>query len=179
MAVVPAASPEQRTGQPVLEAHGIYKYFGAVTALRDVNFALHRGEVLGVVGDNGAGKSTLMKILSGLYAPSQGQLLFDGRPVRFHSPRDARNLGIEMVYQDLALAENMNIAENIFLGREPRRNLLGGRLALIDHKACREQAQRHVDNLHIRVKSVDQKVEEPSGGQGQAGAIARRTSFVS
>jgi simple sugar transport system ATP-binding protein len=177
MAVATVASPDPRAGQPVLEAHGIYKYFGAVTALRDVNFALHRGEVLGVVGDNGAGKSTLMKILSGLYAPSQGQLLFDGRPVRFHSPRDARNLGIEMVYQDLALAENMNIAENIFLGREPRRNLLGGRLALIDHKACREQAQRHVDNLHIRVKSVEQKVEELSGGQRQAVAIARATAF--
>jgi simple sugar transport system ATP-binding protein len=163
-------------GQPILEAHGVYKYFGAVTALRNVDFKLWRGEVVGVVGDNGAGKSTLMKILSGLYAPSQGQLSFEGRPVRFHSPRDSRSLGIEMVYQDLALAENMNVAENIFLGREPRRRMLG-RLELVDHKAGREMAKRHVDNLHIRVKSVDQKVEELSGGQRQAVAIARATAF--
>src|SRR5205823_11905062 len=94
---------------PLLEARGIFKYFGAITALRDVNFHVSAGEVLGIVGDNGAGKSTLMKILSGLYAPSEGTLLFDGRPVHFSSPRDARNMGIEMVYQDFALAGNMPI----------------------------------------------------------------------
>ena len=120
--------------QPILEARGISKYFGAVTALRGVDFTLYAGEVLGVVGDNGAGKSTLMKILSGLYVPSEGQLLFEGRPVRFHSPRAARDLGIEMVYQDLALAENLNIAENIFLGREPRRGRSMGPLSLVDHR---------------------------------------------
>jgi simple sugar transport system ATP-binding protein len=168
--------PIDPAAHPLLEARGICKYFGAVTALRDVDFTLHRGEVVGVVGDNGAGKSTLMKILSGLYMPSQGQLLFEGRPVRFHSPRDARNLGIEMVYQDLALAENMNVAENIFLGREPRRRFLKV-LELVDHKGARELAKRHVDNLHIRVKSVEQKVEELSGGQRQAVAIARATAF--
>ncbi len=177
MAVAAASSPDPRETRPVLEARGVCKFFGAVTALRNVDFTLHRGEVVGVVGDNGAGKSTLMKILSGLYAPSQGQLLFDGRPVRFHGPRDARELGIEMVYQDLALAENMNIAENIFLGREPRRRLFGGRLSLIDHKSCRDQARRHVEALHIHVKSVEQKVEELSGGQRQAVAIARATAF--
>jgi simple sugar transport system ATP-binding protein len=163
--------------QPILEARGIFKYFGAVTALRGVNFKLSRGEVLGVVGDNGAGKSTLMKILSGLYVPSEGQLLFEGRPVRFHSPHDARDLGIEMVYQDLALAENMNIAENIFLGREPRRGPFGGPLGLVDHKAGRRRAQEHLDSLRIHVKSVDQKVGELSGGQRQAVAIARATAF--
>ncbi|HUL10010.1 MAG TPA: ATP-binding cassette domain-containing protein [Candidatus Acidoferrum sp.] len=178
MTAAPAsAALELGPQQPILEAHGISKYFGAVTALRGVDFKLHRGEVLGVVGDNGAGKSTLMKILSGLYAPSQGQLLFEGRPVRFHSPHDARDLGIEMVYQDLALAENLNIAENIFLGREPRRGPFGGPLGLVDHKAGRRRAQEHLDNLRIHVKSVDQKVGELSGGQRQAVAIARATAF--
>jgi simple sugar transport system ATP-binding protein len=163
--------------QPLLEARAISKYFGAVTALRGVDFALYPGEVLGVVGDNGAGKSTLMKILSGLYLPSEGQLLFEGRPVRFHSPREARHLGIEMVYQDLALAENLNIAENIFLGREPRRGRSAGPLSLVDHRGGRQRAREHLDALRIRVKSVDQKVGELSGGQRQAVAIARATAF--
>jgi simple sugar transport system ATP-binding protein len=98
--------PEVR---PLLEARGISKYFGAITALDHVNFHLAHGEVLGVVGDNGAGKSTLMKILSCLFVPSEGQIIFDGLPVQFQSPRDARAIGIEMVYQDLALAGNMVI----------------------------------------------------------------------
>ena len=175
--MAPSALPEQADAQPILEARTISKFFGAVTALRGVDFKLYRGEVLGVVGDNGAGKSTLMKILSGLYVPSEGQLLFEGRPVRFHSPREARDLGIEMVYQDLALAENLNIAENIFLGREPRRGRPIGPLSLVDHKGGREQARRHLESLRIRVKSVDQKVGELSGGQRQAVAIARATAF--
>jgi simple sugar transport system ATP-binding protein len=178
MTAAPApATPDSGSQQPILEARGISKYFGAVTALRGVDFKLYRGEVLGVVGDNGAGKSTLMKILSGLYVPSEGQLLFEGRPIRFHSPREARDLGIEMVYQDLALAENLNIAENIFLGREPRRGRSMGPLSLVDHRGGREQARRHLESLRIRVKSVDQKVGELSGGQRQAVAIARATAF--
>ena len=94
----------------ILEARGISKFFGAVTALRNVDLTVCRGEVLGIVGDNGAGKSTLMKIMSGMHPPSKGEIHFEGQPVRFSSPRQARNLGIEMVYQDLALAGNMNIA---------------------------------------------------------------------
>ena len=112
-------SGEAGREKPLLEARNITKYFGAITALDGVNFHLSRGEVLGVVGDNGAGKSTLMKILSGLYAPSAGEIIFEGRPVRFSSPRHARDVGIEMVYQDLALAGNLAIHENIYLGREP------------------------------------------------------------
>ena len=107
----------------LLEARGVAKYFGAITALRDVSFRVEAGEAVGVVGDNGAGKSTLMKILSGLYVPSEGSLYFDGEPVTFSSPRDARDIGIEMVYQDLALAGNMPIYENIYLGREPGRKI--------------------------------------------------------
>jgi simple sugar transport system ATP-binding protein len=162
--------------EPLLEAKGIYKYFGAITALRDVNFHVNAGEVLGVVGDNGAGKSTLMKILSGLYAPSEGVLIFEGRPVHFTSPRDARNMGIEMVYQDFALAGNMPIFENIYLGREPGWKLAG--LTVVDHSRSRAMAMTHLDNLKIRVKSVDQNVEDLSGGQRQAVAIARATAFA-
>jgi simple sugar transport system ATP-binding protein len=159
----------------LLEGRGITKYFGAVTALDDVTFSLRRGEVLGVVGDNGAGKSTLMKILSGLYAPSKGQLIFEGRPVRFSSPRDAHDVGIEMVYQDLALAGNMPIYENIYLGREPGRRMLG--LTIVDRRRSRDLAAEHLDRLKIHVKSVDQNVEDLSGGQRQAVAIARATAF--
>jgi simple sugar transport system ATP-binding protein len=161
---------------PVIEARGISKYFGAVTALEEVNLRLMRGEVLGVVGDNGAGKSTLMKVLAGLYPPNKGELLIQGQPTQLHSPRDARDLGIEMVYQDLALAGNMRIHENIFLGRELTRKALGF-ISLVDHKANAVRAQGHLDKLRIQVKSVHQRVEELSGGQRQAVAVARATAF--
>jgi simple sugar transport system ATP-binding protein len=169
--------PEIERGRPkrLLEAKGISKYFGAITALDNVHFHLDRGEVLGVVGDNGAGKSTLMKILSGLFVPSAGEIIFEGRPVRFQSPRDARAIGIEMVYQDLALAGNMPIFENIYLGREPGADILG--LTIVDQKKSRRMAVEHLDRLKIHVKSVDQNVEELSGGQRQAVAIARATAF--
>ena len=160
---------------PLLEARGISKYFGAITALDRVAFHLERGEVLGVVGDNGAGKSTLMKILSGLFQPSAGEIVFQGTPVRFASPRDAHRVGIEMVYQDLALAGNMSIFENIYLGREPGRRMLG--LNFVDHARSRQMAAEHLERLHIHVKSVDQNVEDLSGGQRQAVAIARATAF--
>ncbi len=160
---------------PLLEARGISKFFGAITALRDVNFHVGHGEVLGVVGDNGAGKSTLMKILSGLFRPSEGELIFNGAPVSFSSPKDAQQLGIEMVYQDFALAGNMPIYENIYLGREPGTKV--GPLTIVDHKRARQMASDHLDRLHIHVKSVDQNTEDLSGGQRQAVAIARATAF--
>jgi simple sugar transport system ATP-binding protein len=172
-----AAVLNQGETQPILEARGISKYFGAVTALEDVNLHLYPGEVLGVVGDNGAGKSTLMKVISGLYPPNKGELFFQGQRVHFGSPKDARDLGIEMVYQDLALAGNMQIDENIFLNREATRNFLGGLIKFVDHKANRRKAQEHLDKLRIHVKSVTQRVEELSGGQRQAVAIARATAF--
>ena len=160
---------------PIIEMRGISKYFGAVTALEDVNLRLEQGEVLGVVGDNGAGKSTLMKVLSGLYAPDSGKILIEERPAAFQSPRDARNAGIEMVYQDLALAGNLSIYENIYLGRERTRKIAG--LRWVDHQSTKAMAQEHLDNLRIHVKSVDQRVEELSGGQRQAVAIARAVAF--
>lgn len=165
----------QASMTPAVEARGISKSFGHVVALSGVNLTLRPGEVLGVVGDNGAGKTTLMKVLSGLHPPSEGQLLVDGEEVRFGSPRDAQRLGIEMVYQDLALAGNLRIDENIFLGRERTRRF--GPIRLVDHAANLTLAQQHLDKLLIRVKSIEQRVEELSGGQRQAVAIARATAF--
>jgi len=159
----------------LLEAKGITKYFGTITALENVNLKIHEGECLGVVGDNGAGKTTLMKVLSGLYKPSSGSLFFEGNEKVLESPRDSQNLGLEMVYQDLALAGNLPIGENIFLGREPTKNF--GLIKLLDFKKIKELTEAHLGKLKINVKSADQKVEELSGGQRQAVAIARSTAF--
>ena len=161
----------------VLEAKNISKYFGTITALENVNLAVRQGECLGVVGDNGAGKSTFMKVLSGLYKPSSGSLFFDGNKKILNSPKDSQNLGLEMVYQDLALAGNLPIGENIFLGREPTKNFAF--LKLLDYKKIKELSEAHLDKLKIHVKSAEQKVEELSGGQRQAIAIARATAFNS
>ena len=161
----------------VLEAKNISKYFGTITALENVNLTVRQGECLGVVGDNGAGKSTFMKVLSGLYKPSSGSLFFDGNKEILNSPKDSQNLGLEMVYQDLALAGNLPIGENIFLGREPTKNF--GFLKLLDYKKIKELSEAHLDKLKIHVKSAEQKVEELSGGQRQAIAIARATAFNS
>ena len=161
----------------VLEAKNISKYFGTITALDNVNLTVREGECLGVVGDNGAGKSTFMKVLSGLYKPSGGSLFFDGNKEILNSPKDSQNLGLEMVYQDLALAGNLPIGENIFLGREPTKNF--GFLKLLDYKKIKELSEAHLDKLKIHVKSAEQKVEELSGGQRQAIAIARATAFNS
>ena len=159
----------------ILEARGVSKYFGTITALENSNLYLRPGEVLGVVGDNGAGKSTLMKILSGLYKPSKGSIFFQGNEVIFSSPRDSQNLGIEMVYQDLALAGNLPVSDNIFLGREPTKNF--GPIKLLDHKKRKQLSEEHLAKLKINVKSADQKVDDLSGGQRQAVAIARATVF--
>ncbi|MGA1314282.1 MAG: ATP-binding cassette domain-containing protein [Pelagibacteraceae bacterium] len=161
----------------ILEARNISKYFGTITALDNVQLTARKGECLGVVGDNGAGKSTLMKVLSGLYKPSSGSLFFNGKEKTLESPRDSQKLGLEMVYQDLALAGNLPIGENIFLGREPIKNY--GFVKLLDYKKIKELSEAHLDKLKIHVKSSEQKVEELSGGQRQAIAIARATAFNS
>ena len=137
------------TTNPLLEAKGITKYFGTITALENVNLKVHAGECLGVVGDNGAGKSTLMKVLSGLYKPSAGSLFFQGKEEILESPRDSQNLGLEMVYQDLALAGNLPIGENIFLGREPTKNL--GFLKLLDFSKIKELTNAHLDLSLIHI----------------------------
>ena len=154
----------------VLEAKSVSKFFGKITALNNVNLQITKGEVLGVVGDNGAGKSTLMKVLSGLYKPSQGSLFFEGNKVNLNSPRDSQNLGLEMVYQDLALAGNLPIGDNIFLGREPVKKM--GPFNFLDHKKRKQLTEEHLAKLKINVNSADQIVEELSGGHRQAVAFA-------
>lgn len=159
------------TGTPIVEMRGIDKAFGAVQALRGVDLRLMPGEVLGLVGDNSAGKSTLMKVLTGAYPRDAGEVLIDGRPAHFRSPHDSRDAGIEMIYQDFALCGNMDVAQNIFLGRWPRRGLF------IDRRKMYAEANAVLARLRVEVNSVYQKVESLSGGRQQSVAIARAISF--
>jgi fructose transport system ATP-binding protein len=164
---------------PVLKATGIVKRYGHVTAIDGADFELYPGEVLAVVGDNGAGKSSLIKVLSGAVIPDEGQLFLDGEPVSFHSPIDARSNGIETVYQDLAVAPALDIATNLFLGRELRRpGPLGQIFRLLDRKRMRAEASRHLADLQIGIKSITQRVETLSGGQRQGVAVARAAAFA-
>jgi fructose transport system ATP-binding protein len=162
---------------PILEARAIAKTFGRVTALSDAVFSAYSGEVAAIVGDNGAGKSTLIKILSGALTPDRGELVLDGTPVRFSSPQDARDHGIETVYQDLALAPALDVASNLFLGREARLPGFLGRLGFLDDRLMRERARREIDDLHVGLSSVQQPVFTLSGGQRQAIAVARATAW--
>ena len=168
--------PVTQTRPPIVEMRGIKKSFGAVQALRGVDLMLQHNEVLGLVGDNAAGKSTLMKVLSGAYIPDEGDIFLEGRRVRFSSPLDARRQGIEMVYQDYALADNLDIAANVFLGREAVSFNLGP-ISVLNYHLMEQETKRLLDRLKIRVDSVHQKVERLSGGQRQAVAIARATAF--
>ncbi|HET7094013.1 MAG TPA: ATP-binding cassette domain-containing protein, partial [Thermomicrobiales bacterium] len=144
-------SPDQPAAPtPVLEARGLVKRYGQVTALDGADFELYPNEILAVIGDNGAGKSTLIKILSGAVIPDAGEILLDGKPVHFRGPLDARRHGIETVYQDLALAPALNIAENIFLGRELKRpGPLGAVLRMVDKRRMRTEAANHMQDLKI------------------------------
>ena len=158
-------NPEAR---PLLELRGLYKSFGAVQVLHDVDLSIHAGEVTALVGDNGAGKSTLVKCVSGIYAVDSGEFRFDGTPVSIHSPRDAGSLGIEVVYQDLALCDNLDIVQNMFLGREIRRGFV------LDDPTMEQKAAETLAGLAVRtVKSVRQQVASLSGGQRQTVAIAK------
>ncbi len=161
---------------PVVEMRSIKKNFGAVQALRGVDLALYQNEVLGLMGDNAAGKSTLMKVLSGAYIPDGGEILIEGRPVHFSSPMDARRQGIEMVYQDYALANNLDVSANVFLGREVVRVNLGP-VGILDYGYMERETRNLLNRLRIDIPSVRQKVERLSGGQRQAVAIARATAF--
>jgi len=160
---------------PLVEMRQIRKTFGPVVALRGVDFTVQPAEVVGLVGDNAAGKSTLMKILTGVHRPDGGELWFDGRRVHFASPLASRRAGIEMVYQDLALAENLTSIANIFLGREITRRVAG--LRLLDEEQMARSAGDRITGLQIRLPSLVQPVERLSGGQRQSVAIARATAF--
>ncbi|TRZ44717.1 sugar ABC transporter ATP-binding protein [bacterium] len=161
---------------PVVEMRNIKKSFGAVQALRGIDLVLHHNEVLGLVGDNAAGKSTLMKVLSGAYIPDEGEIFIEGKKVHMVEPMDARRLGIEMVYQDFALANNLDVAANVFLGHEAVSAQLGP-IGVMDKRHMEQETQRLLDRLKIDISSVRLKVESLSGGQRQSVAIARATAF--
>jgi simple sugar transport system ATP-binding protein len=157
---------------PIVEMRGVTKSFGPVQALVGVNLRLAPGEVLGLVGDNSAGKSTLMKILTGAYQRDSGDILIDGAPVKFRSPHESRERGIEMIYQDFALCGNLDVGQNIFLGRWPLRFGL-----FVDRPRMHRDARAILTRLKVDVNSVYQKVESLSGGRQQSVAIARAISF--
>jgi fructose transport system ATP-binding protein len=163
----------------VMQARGLVKRYGQVTALDGADFELRAGEIMAVIGDNGAGKSSLIKVLSGATVPDEGELLLDGQPVHFRSPIDARRAGIETVYQDLAVAPAMTIAENLFMGREILRpGPLGKLFRILDKGAMLKEAMRHMDDLKIGIRSMTQAVETLSGGQRQGVAVARSAAFA-
>ncbi|WP_093802535.1 ATP-binding cassette domain-containing protein [Streptomyces sp. Wb2n-11] len=164
---------------PVLQARGLVKKYGQVTAIDGADFDLMPGEVLAVIGDNGAGKTSLIKALTGAIVPDRGEIRLQGSPIRFGGPQSAREHGIETVYQDLAVAASMDIASNMFLGRELRRpGVLGGAFRMLDKKRMREEAAAHMADLKIGLRSLTQPVETLSGGQRQAVAVARAVAWA-
>jgi ABC-type sugar transport system ATPase subunit len=159
----------------LLEVKDLHKNFGTIEALRGVAFSVEAGSATALVGDNGAGKSTLMKTITGVYRPDRGSIVFDGKRIDALDPRAIREAGIEMIYQDLALAKMRDVATNIFLGREITRNVLG--VNLIDHRRMEIEAEKMIEKLGARVKSVKQVAGLLSGGQQQSVAIARALTF--
>ena len=183
-ATAPSSVPAQPAGggrTPVLQGKGIVKTFGRVVGLDGVDLELYPGEVLAIIGDNGAGKSTLIKCLSGAYSIDAGEIMLDGTPVSFKKPQDARDAGIETVYQTLAVIPALDIASNLYLAREERRSgLLGSVLRMLDKKGMRERASASVQGLGIQtIQNMGQAVETLSGGQRQAVAVARAAAFGS
>jgi simple sugar transport system ATP-binding protein len=162
----------------ILSLRGISRAFGHVQALSEVDLELHRGEILGIVGDNGAGKSTLMKVIAGTVPADAGRIDIDGSRVAIQTPADARNLGIEMIYQDLALFNNLSISANIFIGREPTRGL-SGLLGFLRERRMHTKSRELLDRLNIQISSTRLLVEGLSGGQRQMVAIARAIAFES
>ena len=163
----------------VMEARGLVKRYGQVVALDGADFELRAGEILAVIGDNGAGKSSLIKALSGATIPDEGEIKLDGKVIHFKSPIDARRAGIETVYQDLAVAPAMSIAENLFLGRELRRpGFLGSVLRMLDKKKMLEESVTRMNELKVGIRSMTQAVETLSGGQRQCVAVGRAAAFA-
>jgi fructose transport system ATP-binding protein len=163
----------------VMQAKGLVKRYGQVTALDGADFELRAGEILAVIGDNGAGKSSLIKCLSGATIPDEGEIWLDGEPVHFRGPIDARRAGIETVYQDLAVAPAMTIAENLFLGREIRRSgVWGSVFKMIDKRKMLEESIARMNDLKVGIRSMTQAVETLSGGQRQCVAVGRAAAFA-
>jgi ABC-type sugar transport system ATPase subunit len=157
---------------PILSAVELYKHFGGLVAVDHVSLEVRAGEVVGLLGDNGAGKSTLIKMIAGVYEPDGGRLLLNGRDVVFSSPQEARDAGIETIYQDLALCENLDAGANIFLGREPVRRVAAV-LQAVDRRRMLVESRRILDQLDIRIPGLARPIRQMSGGQRQAVAIAR------
>ncbi|MBN1836950.1 MAG: sugar ABC transporter ATP-binding protein [Spirochaetales bacterium] len=158
--------------EPILKVQNLTKRFGGLTAVDQVDLEVMPGEVVGLLGDNGAGKSTLIKMVSGVYHPDEGQIFFEGEELRLGSPMDALQKGIETLYQDLALAENLNVYANIFLGREPTTRFLG-LIPVLDHDRMHGEAKKVLERLDIDIPSLRSKIKNLSGGQRQAVAISR------
>jgi len=167
------------TGTPVIAVRGLAKHFGRVQALRSVDLDVHKGEVVGLIGDNGAGKSTLVNILSGALQPNAGTIWLDGQPVTFASPLEARHAGIETVYQDLSLAPDLSVWQNIFLGREKTVKGPLGLVGWLDRRSMTREAEANLDRTHIRIGSVNSLAGRLSGGQRQAVAVGRAVSWGS
>ena len=161
--------------EPLLKVVNVWKRFGTVTALKGVSFEVGRGEVVGLLGDNGAGKSTMAKIIAGVFPPDEGEIWFDGRKVRWSSPKEAREAGIEIVYQDLALIDLLSIARNFFLAREPVKKI--GPLMLLDLKKMKTESLKKAREIGVRISDPDVRVAALSGGERQAIAIARAVYF--
>ncbi|MEZ5669344.1 MAG: ATP-binding cassette domain-containing protein [Alphaproteobacteria bacterium] len=166
-----AAAALNHDGEPILSVRGVTKRFGGVTALSNVSFDLWRGEVLALAGDNGAGKSTLIKAVSGVHKPDEGEIVYKGVARHFDNPRQARDMGIETIYQDLALADNLDVGENVFLGRELKTRLLG--VPVLDRRRMRALAHDAIETLDMDIHRLDRPVRTLSGGQRQAVAIGR------
>jgi len=164
---------------PLLEARGIVKRFGHVTALGGADFSVNAGEVTALIGDNGAGKSTLVKTLVGVHPPDSGEILFDGQPVHINTPHDSRTLGIETVFQDLALAAEIDPAANMFLGREVLRPGLLGKLGFLDKATMRRRSDEAFKDLGVRIQDTSAPVANMSGGQRQGIAICRAVTWAS
>ena len=168
-----AAQATSMPNEPILSVRNLVKRFGGLTAVDDVSLDIRPGEVVGLVGDNGAGKSTLIKCVSGVYHPDGGRVYFEGKQVHFSRPIEAREAGIETIYQDLALAGNLDVSANIFLGREVNRRYLGGVVKTLDEKHMLDESVGILDNLGIHIPQMRKEIEKLSGGQRQAVAIAR------
>ncbi len=173
------SAPGTEGHSPILQMRGVSKHFGAVQALSDVDFEVYLNEVLGLVGDNGAGKSTLIKVISGVYQADEGEYIFDGEEVHVTNPRDATRLGIETVYQDLALCDNLDVVANLYLGREATNSLVPGVVQPLDELDMEQNAVRLMKDLHVSLPSARRKIAMLSGGQRQSVAVARAVMWNS